>query len=163
MTTIIVTEKAIAYDLQYTKGIIKYKNCKRPKVKKVIDFDGNECFIGGAGSVESLTDFEHWITEKDHEFTCNKSDEYSNNMEAFAYYPNTQELFVYYNSLIPMVESLPFVTGSGSEFALGALHATGDIYKAMAAAGALDTNTSEDFHVIKFKFPRKKKAVASND
>ncbi len=159
MTTIIITDKAVAFDHQETAGngmITRMR--KQKKLIQTRDRDGRDCLAAACGDSELCSMFIEWVGDSKIQMPSpgeiNEANEY---FQGIIYYPDTEELYSYGPRLFPNEEDLPFAMGSGSIYAMAVLNAGGSIEKACEVAGAMDAFTSQDFTIIKFKKPRVRK------
>ena len=158
MTTVVVDRKKriMASDRQTTYGGLRIRS--DPKIKRLRDKDAGECLIATSGPSEAGVAFEYWMREQ---FT-GKPQPGKDEVDRPCSYPLDADLaaivlhqngqcLLYLGKGIPIeIKDRYFGIGSGSEYALGALHSGADIQAAVRIASKLDNGTGRGIQVEGF-------------
>jgi ATP-dependent protease HslVU (ClpYQ) peptidase subunit len=149
LTTIVIDRKnrLIASDRQMTYG--GFKTLSSPKIRRLVTAS-DECLVASAGSSEAGTAFDIWFKEKFEGVNSKRPYPRERNFAAVVLY-KSGELFLYEQRGYPIeIKGRYFAIGSGSEYALGAVHAGVDLRKAVQISAKLDNGTGFGIQVEGF-------------
>lgn len=151
MTTIVTDRKlrVMAADKQTTYG--GFKTRSSDKITRLINSAGEVALVATAGNAETGVAFDTWFCEKYSGIQSRRP--YPRARPGFAalVFYEDGTLFLYQNQGYPVeIKDRFFGIGSGSEYALGALHAGADIRKAVQIASKLDDGSGGGIQVEGF-------------